>query len=60
MVYPRRCEIGEDGIALYADITEARGGLTACGKYLLFYAIPKASLPIEQENIYGILGQIPG
>ena len=60
MVYPRRCEIGEDGIALYADITEARYGLTVCGNYLLFYAISKASLPIEQENIYGILGQIPG
>ena len=60
MVYPRRCEIGEDGIALYADITEARYGLAACGHYLLFYAISKASLPIEQENIYGILGQIPG
>ena len=59
MVYPRRCEIGEDGIVLYADITEARDGLAACGHYLLFYAISKASLPIEQENIYGILGQIP-
>ena len=60
MVYPRRCEIGEDGIALYADITEARGGWAVCGNYLLFYVIPKASLPIEQENICGILGQIPG
>lgn len=59
MVYPRRCEIGEDGIALYADITEARGGWAACGKYLLFYVISKASLPVEQENIHGILSQIP-
>jgi hypothetical protein len=61
MVYPRRYEIGEDGIALYADITEAHDGWAAvCGNYLLFYSISKASLPVEQENIYGILGQIPG
>ena len=57
-VYPRKYEVTEEGIALYADTTEMRGGWAMCGEYFLFYAIPKTLLPLEASNINGTLSII--